>query len=261
MALDLTNGILLAMTVVLAIAYTIRVVMKGRAHFERVEQQGSGLLLRRTLMEMGYWGMQPVAKLLVRLGVPAAAVTWTSLGFGAAAGLSLATGNFETGALLGAVSGILDAVDGMVARLTSSSSRSGKILDSTLDRYVEFFLFAGLIFHYRHSQVPQVLALGALIGSFMVSYSTALGEIFKVELRGGGMRRPERMLCLILGATFSTFSVPGLGPEKGSMLIALVLIAVIANVSAVQRFQGIRRILSAPARSVEPLPVKGQAAS
>ncbi|MCM2277161.1 MAG: CDP-alcohol phosphatidyltransferase family protein [Oligoflexia bacterium] len=235
MSLDPINSLALGIGGGLAVAYAVRVVIKGRAHFDRVEQQGSGLFLRRTLMEMGYWGMQPLAQGLVRAGISASAVTWASFLLGGGAGVAFAFGRLELGGLLGAFSGILDAVDGMVARLSGTATTRGKILDSTLDRYVEFFLFAGLLLHYRQNFALELLALIALAGSFMVSYSTALGEIFEIELRGGSMRRPERMLCLVLGALLSAQPV--------AMPIALGLIAVVANLSAIRRFREIRKVL------------------
>lgn len=236
-----------------AVAYSVRVLIRGRVRFDRVDQQGSSPFLSKSLMEMGYWGMQPLAQFAIKAKLSATAVSWISFCFGAAAGFCLADGHFGSAGLLATVAGILDAVDGMVARMTGTSSKSGKVLDSTLDRYVEFFFLGGLMIYYRQVPMVQVLTLLALFGSFMVSYSTALAEIHGIQIKGGSMRRPDRMVYMISGAILSSFTIPRFELESGypvplgyPMVLAIAIIAVVANISAFERCQATRRLLSDP---------------
>ncbi|HEX7229008.1 MAG TPA: CDP-alcohol phosphatidyltransferase family protein, partial [Candidatus Binatia bacterium] len=201
-------------------------------------------------MEIGYWILSPVARALVSLRVSPNQVSWLSFGFGALAGVFLALGHFGFGAICATVCGLLDSVDGMVARLSGVASDAGEVLDAAIDRYVEFFFVGGLIIYYREQPVLQLLALMALLGSFMVSYSTAKAEALHIEPPNGLMRRPERAVYLIVGAALSAPSIAWFEntPEFTTalaypMVLALSMVAVLANFSAVERFWLIARAL------------------
>jgi len=227
--------------VLLSAAYGVRVLIKGRARFERIDRQGGSRLLGKGAMEIGYWFLMPVAKFLVTLGATANQVSWASLGFGFVAGVCLAAGHFGFGAIGAALCGFFDSLDGMVARMSGAASDAGEVLDAAVDRYVEFFFLAGLIVYYREAPMLQALALLALLGSFMVSYSTTKAEALQVETPEGSMRRPERAVYLTLGASLSALSVPWFEGQHAfapayPMILALGLVAVLANVSAIRRF-------------------------
>jgi len=230
----------------LAGAYALRLAVKGRAHFERLDRQGGSRLLSKRVMEFSYWGLDPMARLLVRLEVRPNQITWASLVLGFCAGACLALGHFGFGAIFATVSALLDSLDGMVARLSSVASESGEILDAAVDRYVEYFFLAGLVFYYREFALGQALALFALLGSFMVSYSSAKAEALSVEPPRGSMRRPERAVYLISGAALSALTVPFLEnsarfapPLAYPMIAALALVAIVANFSAILRLRAI----------------------
>ena len=234
----------------LAATYGLRVVVKGRAHFDRIDRQGGSRLLGKSAMELGYWVLTPAAKLMVWMRITPNQVSWASLGFGFLAGVCLAIGHFGFGAICAIISGLLDSVDGMVARVSGVASDAGEVLDAAVDRYVEFFFLAGLMIYYRAVPVLQVVALLALLGSFMVSYSTSKAEALKVEPLRGMMRRPERALYLTVGAALSAVSIPWLEtpgefsiPLGYPMVLALGLIAVAANISAIVRFRSIAKTI------------------
>ncbi len=236
------SGVLFAIVAWVLLAYAVRVTFKGQAHFDRVDRQGGSILLSKSVMEVGYWFFQPLARLLIFFRITANQISWSSLVFGLIAGSSLAFGHFGFGAAFAAISGAMDSLDGMVARLTGKSSDAGEVLDSTIDRYVEFFFLGGLVIYYREIPILQVLALLALTGSFMVSYSTAKAEALHVDPPKGSMRRPERAVYLTLGAalspiTISWWEVYRDGPIAVAhpMVAALCLVAVGANFSAIER--------------------------
>jgi phosphatidylglycerophosphate synthase len=238
------SKVLLLAAVCLAIIYLFRIRIKGRVFYDRVEKQGGSPLLSKSVMEMGYWALQPFSRFLVRHGISANAISYSALFFGALSGISLALGHFGIAAAIGIAGGALDALDGLVARATGTMNTAGKVLDSALDRYVEFFLFVGLIIFYHPYVWIQALVCAALLGAYMVSYTTALSEISDVRLPRGSMQRSERLVYLFLGFTLTPLTASQ-SPLPLPMLFSLALIACIANVSAVLRLRYIRRSIEA----------------
>ncbi|MGZ3688632.1 MAG: CDP-alcohol phosphatidyltransferase family protein [Bdellovibrionota bacterium] len=225
-------GILL----LIIIAYCIRVMQKGRPTFDRVERQGESRFLGKRVMELGYWLMQPLSRRLVTTGVSANQISWASFFFGLAAGFSLAIGRFGLGGALAVIAAFMDMLDGMVARLSGEASQAGEVLDTAMDRYVEFFFLSGLIFFYRDRPALLVLSLLALLGSFLVSYSsmTARAERIALPRHKWSMRRPERVFYLVAGALLSPVALPYVGTIP--MVFALGLVTVFANYSAAEQF-------------------------
>lgn len=240
--------ILLAVVSVLTIAYAVRLLLRGRVNYARVDKQGGSALLSKGVMEMAYWWLQPLARAMVALGITPNMISWASLVFGLSAGICLAFGHFGFGGGFALLSGFLDSLDGMVARMTGTSSDAGEVLDATIDRYAEAFFISGLVIYYRDIPVLQILALLALMGSFMVSYSSAKAEALQVDPPKGSMRRPERAFYLTLGAVLSPITIAEFEYVRDypiaigfPMVIALGLIAVLANASAVERMAAIAK--------------------
>ncbi len=72
--------------------------------------------------------------------------------------------------------------------------------------------------------------MAGLVGSVMVSYTKARAESIGIECNVGFMERPERMICLIAGALLDVLEP------------ALWVLAVLANVTALQRIVFTRRM-------------------
>jgi len=249
MTLDLIYAlVLLGVALFVAAVYTLRVWIRGKANFDRVNHQGGSALLGKGVMQGAYWSLQPLAKLLIACRVTPNGVSWMSFGFALAAGGCLSVGHFGFGAVFATVSAFLDTLDGMVARMTGVASDAGEVLDAAVDRYAEFFFLGGLAIYYREIPILLIITLFALLGSFMVSYSSAKAEALQVQPPKGSMRRPERAVYLTLGALFSPVTIPFFeqvrpyGIAVGHpMVLALGLVAVVSNVSAVERLWAIAR--------------------
>ncbi len=228
--------VLFAFCGLLAAAYGVRTARKGHVRFERVEQQGASFLLSRTVMEAGHWGSEPLARVLIGLGFTANRITLCSAFLGVVAGGFLTAGLFGLGAVIASFAALLDLLDGMVARTTKTSSAGGQVLDSALDRTVEFFFIAGAALYFRENVWTLALALLAILGSFMVSYVTALAQIQRVTVSRGLMRRPERFVILLLGAALTPV-VNTLTDSSTSwpMLVSLAVVAVGSNATATVR--------------------------
>lgn len=243
LAYDIVNSVLLlGLVTLISLAYSFRVILKGRAQFDRVNRQGGSVLLGKGLMEMAYWALQPVGRFLVYVGVTPNQLSWGSLVLGGLAGTALAYGYFGFGALFATYSALFDALDGMVARITGVASDAGEVLDAAVDRYVEFFFLAGVIVYYREVPIFLTIALFAMAGSFMVSYSTAKAEALHIPPPPGIMRRHERAFYLTLGAAlaplhFSTFDevFPLPMPAGWTLILATFLVAALSNIAAIER--------------------------
>jgi CDP-diacylglycerol---glycerol-3-phosphate 3-phosphatidyltransferase len=193
---------------------------------------------------------------LLGLGVSANAVTLMCAGLAAVAGVLLSFGNFGLAALAMIAASLGDALDGLVARRSGSASVGGALLDASVDRYGEFFFLGGLAVHFRTSALALVLTLFAMAGSFMVSYGSAKAEALRVPVPPGAMRRAERAICLCTGVALATplkwVAGASVLPEWAAcapIFVALGLLAVVANASAVRRLHTLAR-----ARDVGQIP-------
>jgi CDP-diacylglycerol--glycerol-3-phosphate 3-phosphatidyltransferase len=238
-----------AITALALTTYGVRLLFHGSASTERTNKVQSSILLGRGLIEMGYWAMTPLANGCVALGITANGLTWASMAVAAGSGFALGTGRFGLATLLMYLATIGDVLDGQVARATGKSSDAGEVLDASVDRYGEFAMIGGLIWYYRAFPVPMLIAMGALLASFMVSYSTAKAEALGVPPPRGPMRRHERGTYMIVGSflacvldTTIAARWPALPPAL-PLLAALTMIATVGNYSAVLRFARTARAL------------------
>jgi phosphatidylglycerophosphate synthase len=131
----------------------------------------------------------------------------------------------------------------------------GELFDAAVDRYVEFLLLAGLAVYFRGSPVVIVLCLATVLGAFMVSYTTAKAEALGVKPPKGAMRRAERGVYVIFGCMLAplwglvvpgdrSFATIAYGREL-PIELALFLVALVANVSAVRRMVRIAELIRA----------------
>jgi CDP-diacylglycerol--glycerol-3-phosphate 3-phosphatidyltransferase len=113
-----------------------------------------------------------------------------------------AKGLFFWAGLVVVFAGIFDMVDGEVARRTGRVTKFGAFFDSVIDRYSDMVLLLGLVIWY--AKVDRIfyvgLAVFALIGSIMTSYTRARAESLIPACKVGFMERPERIVLLIIGA-------------------------------------------------------------
>jgi phosphatidylglycerophosphate synthase len=247
--LDLAcSSALAALAAVVTLAYAARVLRVGAARFARVESAGQSVLLGQPAMQMGYWAMRPLARAAASLGVPANAVSWSSLVLAACAGFALGNGHYGLGALVSLASSSCDALDGMIARDTATASPAGEVLDAAIDRYAELFFFGGVALHERANFGVLAVTLAATGGAVMVSYASAKAESLRIQAPRGAMRRPERAVYLVLGAALVPVATLArahadwpVWVENAPLVAALALVAVVGNASAIARLAAIAR--------------------
>lgn len=150
------------------------------------------------------------------------------------AGWAYSGGLFFLGALLLLFGSVGDLLDGPLARLTGKASRFGAFLDSTVDRYSDFFVFAGVAYFYAVESSWGLcwVTLGILLGAFITSYTKARAESLIPSCSVGVFERAERILILALGSL-----IPPLLP------LALGVLLVGTHATALQRIWFVRKEL------------------
>ena len=176
---------------------------------------------------------EPLARSLMAIGLTPNRVTFLGLLVSAACAYLLSQGMFVVGGGVLILAGMMDMVDGALARRGGTASPRGALLDSVIDRVAEATVFVGLLVYYLDpvSATEIVLINLSLVGSFMVSYLRARGEGLGVDCRVGIMTRPERVVALAVGLLL------------GQVTIALGVIAVLTIFTTLHRFWHIHREL------------------
>jgi CDP-diacylglycerol--glycerol-3-phosphate 3-phosphatidyltransferase len=179
--------------------------------------------------------MDPIARAVARTGITPNGVT--ALGF---AGNCVAAALAARGALLAAglmmlVGSGLDLIDGALARATGRVTAFGAVFDAVLDRYSEAVVLLGLLIYEadRDANPEVALLFAALTGSVLVSYVRALAETSGLTLREGLFTRAERVLL----TAFALVLAPWL---PVALTVALWVLAVLTNVTALQRLYHVR---------------------
>jgi CDP-diacylglycerol--glycerol-3-phosphate 3-phosphatidyltransferase len=232
-------------------AFVVRTLLRGRVRFARTDADGGSVFLSKRAMEYAYWLLDPPVNLLIALRVTPNMVTGFSLVPALGAGVAVAFGWFGLACMLATIATLSDIVDGVIARRTGVSSDAGEVFDAAVDRYGEFFFLAGLAFYYRDTWSVLLLTLAAIIGSFMVSYSTAKAEALRVPSPRGAMRRSERAVYLLVASGLTSVTkvifagTPTLSLRELPMILTISIVAGVANVSVVQRLGAIIQAIRA----------------
>ncbi len=169
------------------------------------------------------------------------------------AGVAYGSGAVRIGGLLLLVSGVLDMLDGRIARARGETTAFGAFLDSTLDRIGESALLGGITVYFMRGGVPVawevpavVVALIALSAGLTVSYARARAEGLQLECKVGLTQRAERILGLGVPALFF-----GAGPNGFLLLTLVAILAATGSITVWQRIAHVHRITRAvPSRRV-----------
>ena len=128
--------------------------------------------------------------------------------------------------LLMLASGLLDALDGALARLYGEATNFGGFFDSLLDRYADAVIICGIILG---GLTDVTWGLAALIGSLLVSYARARAEAAGVKMESVGLaERAERLVLLALASFLSFVWIEALG-------WGVLVLAILTNLTVVQR--------------------------
>ncbi|MEP6894525.1 MAG: CDP-alcohol phosphatidyltransferase family protein [Chloroflexota bacterium] len=177
------------------------------------------------------WFLDPLGEFLNRLGLTPNMVTGLGLLGNTIGAIYLARGELLTGGIWIALMTPVDALDGTMARLRGESSDFGAFVDSVSDRYSELIIYGGLLYHFLSLGEPLggLLTFAAAAGSVLVSYVKARAEGLGYEARVGLLTRAERYIVLAPSLIFN------------QLYIGLGIIAIFANITALQRVWHVRK--------------------
>jgi CDP-diacylglycerol--glycerol-3-phosphate 3-phosphatidyltransferase len=182
---------------------------------------------------------------LSRLGVSADAITWLSIVLAGAAALSIGFGQFVPGAVLVALSGSCDAIDGAVARASGTSTRYGALLDSTMDRVADGLPLLGIMAFYAGSPLVLVPAC-AMMTAFLVSYVRARTESLGAALPPLFMRRAERLVALLVALLVAPLEVMGAPMEAPLLLVGVTVLGATSGLGGIWALRTARQALAGP---------------
>jgi phosphatidylglycerophosphate synthase len=231
------------------LAFSLRSLLWGVPHDREIESRGESILVSFYFRNYFVWIVRPLWRLLLASGLSANAVTGIAAAMGAGSGLAAATGRFALAGWLFLFSGILDVMDGRLARARRETGPAGQIIDSVLDRYADSILLLGLCWQFRSSWV-LLPALAAVLGTAQVPYVRAKAEALGIAGHAGLMQRAERILylgaTLVLTPIFALLVTPR-DPQPFPWLAAVGLsfLAVTTNLTAARRFVHLVRAAAA----------------
>jgi CDP-diacylglycerol--glycerol-3-phosphate 3-phosphatidyltransferase len=131
---------------------------------------------------------------------------------------------------------ILDILDGALARAGGKTTPFGAFLDSTTDRISEGFMLTAIayIFARQNHDIFVAVAMAAIAGSILVSYTRARAEALGLRGDVGIGSRAERVIVITSGLVLAPWGV---------LPWAIALLTVTAWITVVQRVLYVRRQL------------------
>jgi CDP-diacylglycerol--glycerol-3-phosphate 3-phosphatidyltransferase len=143
---------------------------------------------------------------------------------------------FWLGATVFVAGSVLDILDGALARAGGKSTVFGAFLDSTTDRVGEFFMLAAIayVFAVDGRDVFVVVAVAAVAGSLLVSYTRARAEALGLRGDVGIGSRAERVVVITAGLVLAPWGV---------LPWAIALLTATAWITVVQRVLHVRKQL------------------
>ncbi|WP_136194418.1 phosphatidylinositol phosphate synthase [Actinomyces procaprae] len=183
------------------------------------------------------------ARLLARAGVTPNMLTVAgTVATIAVAVLTLPQGHFILGPVLLALVLIGDSFDGILARLTGTSSAFGAFLDSTMDRLADGAVFGSLAVWAALHMEPGTLrtwtvavAVCVVVLAAAVPYARARAESVGATAAVGIAERTDRLVLAAVGVL-----AVGLGAPQWVLTAALGVIALASFITVVQRIMAAR---------------------
>lgn len=144
----------------------------------------------------------PMGRAVARTGVTPNLLTTLGIVLTAGAAGFVGAGDFVIGGWILFAGGLMDTLDGAVARATGRSTPFGGFYDSVSDRVSDGLIFAGLAWALRGDARLFALVLVALVASSVTSYVRAKAEGIDLECTVGILERAERATLLIVALVF-----------------------------------------------------------
>jgi CDP-diacylglycerol---glycerol-3-phosphate 3-phosphatidyltransferase len=201
------------------------------------------------IREYGYWVTNPLIYIFIKLKFTPNTITLTAPFLAFLSGYFYYKGEFAFAGWILLFGGILDFMDGRLARATNQITEEGAFLDSNLDRYSDGIVFGGIALYFSNNMFMLIIVILSIIGIQITSYAKARAELSGVIAKVGLMQRTERYFLLVVVSIFYPFIMillkkHGITKEY-PMIVVLILMAVLTNYTALVRiiytFRQIRR--------------------
>ncbi len=182
--------------------------------------------------KLGHFLDKPFTPIAKRISISPNILTITGFLITVLAALSIPF-SLLSGGLLILLGGFFDMLDGIVARTNGKSTKFGALLDSTLDRYSDSFIFIAVAWYFfdKNNLAGVVLAVLSLVGALLISYVRARAEGIDIECNIGLMERPERVVLLALGCiTEWLFAI-------------IIILALLTHATVIQRLWHVYRMI------------------
>ena len=183
--------------------------------------------------------LNPLAK---RMPIGPMGISFLSLLTAIGAGYSFYMADLENtnwlliGALMVFLTAILDALDGMVARMREISSRRGDLVDHTLDRVADVIIMGGIALGPLVDDIT--VGFAAIIGILMLSYmGTQAQAVGAGREYAGLLGRADRLVVLVMVPIIQYFSEGYL--DWNYMTLMCYTFAIVCTLSAFYRFNKI----------------------
>jgi CDP-diacylglycerol--glycerol-3-phosphate 3-phosphatidyltransferase len=226
-------------------------VYRKTARDEEIARRHPTVFTNQFFREYWYWFADPLLKLFISIKVKPNFITLLSTLLSLIASVFFFFQYYGFGGLFLIVSGTCDILDGRLARLKKLDNKAGAFFDSVMDRYSDFFIYAGIILGLIFSENGKtgyniflvILSLLAIIGSAIISYSKERGAGLGYAVSKGLMQRADRVTVISAGAIISPllngiFNWLGynyLSKYYISLAFALFLVAFFSNRTSIIR--------------------------
>jgi CDP-diacylglycerol--glycerol-3-phosphate 3-phosphatidyltransferase len=175
----------------------------------------------------------PLTSAIGRSGITPNQLTVLGLLLALGAAFLVWYGYFIAAAIVFTAGGLMDMLDGAVARLSEKVTPLGAFIDSTFDRLGEGIILTAIALTYARDGNLWIVgaAFATMIGSFLVSYTRARAEALGLDCKVGLMTRAERMVLLGAGLLLERFGV---------LDVVMYILAVLTAVTVLQRVLHVR---------------------
>ncbi|MBK9069223.1 MAG: CDP-alcohol phosphatidyltransferase family protein [Gemmatimonadetes bacterium] len=196
-------------------------------------------LIPKSVERVFYGLTRPMVEGLIRAGIRPNVITTIGTLLVVASAVAFGLGHVRLGGLLYLLSGVVDTLDGAVARANQQVTRFGAFYDSTLDRVGDGATFMGIAVFYllapdgsvAHRELAIIISMVAIIASLLVSYARARAEGLGIDCKVGMVQRAER----IVGLSLPTL-LWGAGPGGVVLFWIVAVLALTSVITVVQRF-------------------------
>ena len=192
--------------------------------------------------------LNPLAK---RMPIGPMGISFLSLLTAIGAGYSFYKADLENtqwlliGSLMVFLTAVLDALDGMVARIREISSRRGDLIDHTLDRVADIIIMGGIALGPLVDDIT--VGFAAIIGILMLSYMGTQAQAVGAGREYAGLfGRADRLVVLVLVPIIQYLGYQEWNPyfsegylDWNFMTLMCYTFAIVCTLSAFYRFNKI----------------------